>query len=27
VRLGPTYGQITAARDPRIVQLAMKLYF
>ena len=26
-RLGATYGQITATRDPRIIQLAMKLYF
>jgi hypothetical protein len=26
-RLGPTYGQIIAARDPRIVQLGAKLYF
>ena len=26
-RLATNYGQITAARDPRIIQLAMKLYF
>ena len=26
-RLTATYGQVTAARDPRIVQLAAKLYF
>jgi hypothetical protein len=26
-RQGPTYGQITAARDPRLIQLAAKLYF
>ena len=26
-RLAATYGQITATRDPRIVQLALKLYF
>ncbi len=26
-RLGTTFGQVTAARDPRIVQLGLKLYF
>src|SRR5579883_599606 len=26
-RLSPTYGQVTAARDPRIIQLAAKIYF